>query len=100
MAMRDSCFSVPKMSIEICRKYLRYDSKDTQNLYAKALSYYMIYDDRYLKIEGIDFRLLTFLAKILKLTYIYPKSVISRTTAENINKSKLFQKASKHTGRK
>lgn len=89
--MRNSCFSIPKMCIEICRKYLRYDSTDIQKRYAKALSYYMIYDDRYISMTGIDIRLLTFLAKILRLTYIFPKTLIANTAAVDIDNSKLLQ---------
>ena len=86
-----TCFSVPKMCSEVCRKYLRYDSEDMRIRYARAMCYYMIYDDRYLKEKGIDLQLLAFLIKILRNTYNFPRSLISNTTLSDIEKANLFR---------
>lgn len=91
--MKKTCFSIPKMCMEVCRKYVRYESPVIQKRYAKALCYYMIYDDRYLKTEGIDLCLLAFLSKILRKTYEFPRSLIADTSRESVEKYREFQSA-------
>ena len=76
--------SILRVSRDVCRKYLRYADTDRQNLYGRALAYYLIYSQKYLGMEGIDCSLLFFLAKAARYGYRYPKSQIGRITDADV----------------
>lgn len=68
----------------VCRRYLRYASKEKQLLYTKALVFFMTYNDKYLSLEGLDFAVLNFLSKIIRNNYTYPKQQVTNLTEMEI----------------
>lgn len=68
----------------ITKKFLRYSSRTKQKEYGKALAFYLVYNDSYLTMEGINLNLLSFMVKIAQNNFIFSKNQISHITTEEI----------------
>lgn len=78
------CKNLLFITNKIVSKFLRYPAKEKQKEYGKALAFYLIYNDSYLTMKGINLDLLFFLVKIAQNNFIFSKNQISQITTEEI----------------